>query len=346
MTCRGPVTVHVAVRRRGPASWDHEGVSSPVLVPLTLVLGDEDLLVSRAVSAVLRAAREADPQVDVRDLDAVDLQVGDLPELLSPSLFGERRVLVVRGAQDLTKEVAAELTSYAADSLDEVSIVVCHAGGQKGKAVLTGLQALARTVAAPRMTKLGDRRDFLRGELTADGRRTTEAAVTALLDAVGSDLRELCSAASQLLADTAGPIDEQVVARYYRGRADLTGFTIADRAMDGDLAGALELVRYGEATGLAPVLVTSALANGLRSIAMVASAGGAPSHQVAAALGMPPWKVDKTRKQARAWRPDGLSEALRAVAHADQDVKGGAADQQHAVERVLLAVVRARSSAR
>ena len=61
------------------------------------------------------------------------------------------------------------------------------------------------------MTKLSARRDFLREELRRDGRRVTEGAVTALLDAVGSDLRELSSAAGQLLADTSGPVDEEVV---------------------------------------------------------------------------------------------------------------------------------------
>lgn len=330
--------------------WDVTPLSVPttdLLSPLTLVVGDEDLLVSRAVSAVVAAARKADPDVDVRDLAGADILPGDLPELLSPSLFGERRVLVVRTAQDLDKAVAAELVGFLDDLGEEATVVVCHAGGAKGKATLTAMEkAGARVVKAPRMTKPGDRRDFLRGELKSSGRHVSEGALTAVLDAVGADLRELCSAASQLLADTDGPIDEEVVGRYYRGRADMTGFTVADRAVEGDLAGALELLRYGQATGLAPVLVTSALAGSLRSIAQVASAGNAPAHQLASALGMPPWKVDKTRRQARGWRPEGLSAALRAVAAADADVKGAAADQDYAVERVLLSVVQARGGGR
>ncbi len=325
------------------AAWQHQRVTADVLVPLTLVVGDEDLLVGRAVGTVVRAARAADPSVDVRDLAASELSAGDLPELLSPSLFGDRRVLVVRSAQDLGKDVAEQLGAYAREPLDEINVVVCHAGGAKGKALLTGLlTAGARRVDAPRMAKAAARRDFLRAELRGTGRTVTEGAVGALLDAVGSDLRELVGAAEQLLADTTGPVDEEVVGRYHRGRAELTGFTVADRAVEGDLAGALELVRFGQATGLAPVLVTSALAGALRSIAHVASAGHEPAAQVASRLGMPPWRVDKTRRQARGWRPEGLSAALREVAAADADVKGASADPQYAVERVLLAVVQAR----
>ncbi len=321
-------------------------VDKTALAALTLVVGEEDLLVWRAVSQVVEAARAADPGTDVRDLSAAELEPGDLPELLGPSLFGDRRVLVIRGAQDLSKEVAAELQAYAADGLDDVSVVVCHAGGQKGKPVLTALlSAGGRRVDAARVTKAGDRRSFVAAELRAGGRRASEGAVTLLLDAVGGDLRELASAAEQLCADTEGPIDADLVARYHRGRADLTGFAVADKAVEGDLAGALELTRYGQATGLAPVLVTSALASTLRSIAMVASARQASVAELAGRLAMPPWKVEKTRRQVRGWQPEALAGALRAVAAADLDVKGGAADAQYAVERALISVAQARAGA-
>jgi DNA polymerase-3 subunit delta len=114
-------------------------VPADVLVPLTLVVGEEELLVSRAVSTVVRAAREADADVDVRDVSAGELERGDLDDALSPSLFGERRVLVVRAAQDLAKDLAAELQACAADLPDDVHVVVVHAGGAKGKALLTAL---------------------------------------------------------------------------------------------------------------------------------------------------------------------------------------------------------------
>ena len=317
------------------------------LVPLTLVVGDEELLVGRAVSAVVRAAREADPDVGLRDVAGADLQRGDLDDILSPSLFGERRVLVIRTAQDLDKQVAAELVTYAGAPLEDVHVVVVHAGGAKGKALLAALAATKpHRIDAPKIATFGERREFLRRELRSDGRTVDENAVALLLDAVGSDLRELASAAGQLLSDTDGPITAEAVTRYHRGRAESSGFTVADRAVDGDLGGALELARWGQSTGLAPVLVTSALASTLRSMALVASAGRVPAHQLAGLLGMPPWKVEKTQRQARGWRPEGLSSALSAVAVADADVKGGAADQAYAVERVLLAVVQARQVGR
>ena len=334
--------------RGPPRPWDDAPVPESLLLsPLTLVVGDEELLVSRAVSAVVRAARARTPDVEVRDLEGATLVPGDLDEVLSPSLFGDERVVVVRAAHDLSKEAAAEVVAYLADPLPEVQLLLVHAGGTKGKQLLPPLVAAgARRVDCPKITKASERRDLVRRELRSDGRQVEEDAVTILIDAVGTDLRELCSAASQLLSDTEGPVTAEVVARYHRGRAEASGFAVADRAVDGDLAGALELARWGVSAGLAPVLVTSALASTLRAVAMVASAGRQSVGALAAQLGMPPWKVEKTQRQARGWRPDSIAAALQAVAQADGDVKGGAVDAGYAVERALLTVVRARNEAR
>ncbi|CAM5255706.1 Elongation factor 4 [Streptomyces tendae] len=82
---------------------------------------------------------------------------------------------------------------------------------------------------------------------------------------------------SQLTADVEGTIDEAVVGRYYTGRAEASSFTVADRAVEGRAAEALEALRWSLATGVAPVLITSALAQGVRAIGKLSSArGGRP----------------------------------------------------------------------
>ena len=62
------------------------------------------------------------------------------------------------------------------------------------------------------------------------------------------------------------------MARYYRGRAEATGFTVADRAVEGHLAQSLEQLRWALATGVSPVLICSALAQGVRLLGRVGSA--------------------------------------------------------------------------
>src|SRR5690606_1961482 len=94
------------------------GVSSSGRI--VLVLGDEELLVARAVEAAVAAARAADPGVEVHDHEATALSGGEVASLLSPSLFGGSRVLVVRGAQDARKDLAEALLGYAAHPQPDV----------------------------------------------------------------------------------------------------------------------------------------------------------------------------------------------------------------------------------
>lgn len=306
---------------------------------LSLVTGPEELLVDRAVAEVVEAARFADPSVEICDIAPGTLQPGTFAELVSPSLFGEAKVVVLRAVQDFASDQAEEIKRYLADPAEQIVLVLTHPGGVKGKALLDAVRKHKPTVVdCPKLTKPGERIAFLRAEFRRQRRTITEEAAQVVVDAVGSELRELSAAADQLLADTEGAIDEAVVARYYSGQAEVSGFMVADLTVEGRLGEALQQLRFALDTGVASVLITSALATGVRQIGKVASAGSNVRD-----LGMPLWKVDKIRRQARGWTPDGLTVALRAVATADAAVKGAAADPAYALEKCLVTIAGARS---
>ena len=319
--------------------------SGTLLAPVVLVVGEEEYLVDRSVRDLVTAARHAGLGGDVHDLDGAELGPGELESLTSPSLFGGGCLLVVRAAQNAAKDVAAELARYAKNPAPDVVLVLTHAGGAKGKELLAGVKAAgARVVECPKVTRFAERLDFIRAEFRRAGARADDGAARALLDAVGSDLRELAAACSQLAADTDGGINEAVVARYYRGRAEATGFTVADRAVEGHLAQALEQLRWALATGVSPVLICSALAQGVRLLGRVGSAPrGASSVALAAEVGAPPWKIDRVRQQLRGWHPNGIARALHAVAEADAQVKGEAASAAYALERAVRRIVASRA---
>lgn len=321
------------------------GMANPA--PVTLVVGDEEFLADRAVGSIVAAVRAADPGAELHDLQGGKVEPGELTGLASPSLFGDKSIIVIRSAQDLGKDVAAEIVKYAARPADDTVLVLAHPGGVKGKALVDGVKkAGADVVTVAKPTKAGERLDFIKAEIRREGRSISPAAAQALLDAVGSDLRELAAACNQLVFDTEGKnIDEAAVARYYRGRAEVSGFTIADLAIEGRLGEALEQLRWALATGVAPVLIVSALAGGLRSLAKV---GGAPRNlrggQLASHVGMPPWKIDRVKRQLGGWGPEGISAAMQAVATADEQVKGGGTDPAYALEKTIHLIVSSRSS--
>ncbi len=331
------------------------GVTPPAteVAPVTLVVGEEEFLVDRTVRDLIAAAREA----DVHDLEGAELGAGDLESLTSPSLFASGSVVVIRSAQNASKDVTAELVRFARTPAPDAILIMTHAGGAKGKELLAGAKAAgARVIECPKVTRFSERLDFIRAEFRRAGRRADDGAARALLDAVGSDLRELAAACDQLAADTdpsgaSGAsgvsgvgIDEAVVARYYRGRAEATGFTVADRAVEGHLAQALEQLRWALATGVSPVLICSALAQGVRLLGRVGSAPrGVSSAALAAEVGAPPWKIDRVRQQLRGWHPNGVARALHAVAEADAQVKGESASAAYALERAVRRIVASRA---
>ena len=312
--------------------------------PLLLVHGDEELLAARAITAVVDAARAAEPGADVREYEAGALTAGEVAEMLSPSLFGGRRVLVVRSGQDARKDLVTALLAYAKNPDPEVTLIVAHLGAGKGKPFADGLRAAGAEVISVAKLK-GDRERvaFVRDEFRRNGGRCAEAAAAALLAAVGNDLREVAAACSQLLADTDGKITPAVVARYYRGRAEVSGFTVADAAMLGDVPGALEALRWALHVGVDPVPIADAIADGVRTVARVAAAGRGNPYSLANSLGMPPWKIQRAQERSRGWTPEGLVDAMRAAADCNAAVKGGAEDRGYALEQAVFAVAAARS---
>src|SRR5450631_4514953 len=328
------------------------GRSAAPTTAVTVVVGEEELLVERAVARLVSEARSATSNAqagmadDVHEVRAAALKPGELASLTAPSLFGGGLIVVVRDVQDAAKNVAGELVSAAADPAPDVVLVLTHAGGVKGKALLATLTGQgAPIIECPKITRLGDRMQFVRAEFRQAGRTIEESGVRALLDALGNDLRELAAACSQLAADTTGVVDQAVVARYYRGRAEASGFTVADRAVEGRLGEALELLRWALAVGVSPVLITSGLAQGVRLLGRVGSAPRGQSGQaLAAEVGAPPWKIDKVRQQLRGWTPEGVAQALATVAEADAQVKGEGTSPGYALEVAIRRIVASRAA--
>ncbi|HVK21055.1 MAG TPA: DNA polymerase III subunit delta [Actinokineospora sp.] len=321
-------------------------MNSPAVTPppLQLVLGEEELLVERAVRAALDTARLADASADLTRVRVADLTGPELAELVSPSLFAEARVIVLDAAHDATQDIVGPVVAYIKAPSDGIVLVVVHNGGGRkaGKDIVAAMRKGEAVVTdCPKITKPAEREAFVRNEIRRAGGKTDPAAVAALVDSVGSDLRELAAASAQLVADTGGAVTEEAVRRYHTGRADVTGFAVAEKAVTGDVAGALEALRWAMQLGVPHVLVADALADAVRTVARVAGAGRADPFRLAGELGMPAWKVKKALAQSRGWKAAGLVEAMKVVADVNADVKGVAADPDYALERAVLKIGRA-----
>lgn len=312
-----------------------------VFAHTVLISGPEGLLADRAVAERIAAARAEDVEVEVSETDAGQLDRGVLAEITSPSLFATRRVGVVRDLGSLPADLHDDLTRLAADPGDELGLVLVHPGGNKGKGLLTALKKTRpETVECP-APKPWELPRFVVAEAKQNRTRMDTETAQALIDAVGHDLRALSTAVSQLAADCPqSEITRGLVQRYFGGRAEVTSFAVADAAVAGRSGAAMEQLRWALSTGVAPVLVTSALASALRGLGKYLSApGGLRDADLAGRIGVPPWKMKTIRAQARGWTENGLATTLQAVAVADAQVKGAADDPEYALERLVLTVL-------
>lgn len=314
---------------------------------LILVVGEDDFLRSQETTKVMVGQRAARPDADLA-LERVDASTADaassVADALSPALFGGERIVVLKSAEASTKDLVAVLTQYAASTDPEICLIVEHSGGGRAKTLAVDLQKAGAAVhRVPTVKSAEDRLKYVRSEVVAVGGKIDAKAAAALVEAVGEDLRSLSSAARQLVADAGGAITAEIVARYYRGRADVKVYAVADEIVAGHVAQGLERLRWALHEGTAEVVIADAIAESVRSVAKVAAAGRGNPNTLAGRLGMPAWKIRRIQQSSGGWSAAGLTQAMQIAARLNGEVKGQAADPQYAIEKAVLDIARAHS---
>jgi len=309
------------------------------LSPILLIHGGESVLADRALAEAL--ALRADFERTV--LDGSGLELGRYGEAVAPSLFADKRVVVIKDLQDVVSEVQEEIESLI-DQIDlNLHLIFIHKGGVKGKGLLDKIKKLKpEIVTCEPMKKASDKEEFVRQEFSRHGRKISSGAVTALVDATGSDMRELAAACSQISFDTnAGKavIDEDDIAKYYQGRIEATGFDVADATLAGNPTAALIALRNALDSGTDPIMIVSALTSSIRTLAKVSGAPrNANAFQLAGSLGLAPWQIDKARRQLSKWSPALIAFSVQELSKADVAIKGAEADPLYALERSVVSI--------
>lgn len=237
----------------------------------------------------------------------------------TPSMFGDGRLVVARGpAQPLDKEVE-RLSSWAASPPPELALVLVLGRATK---LLKGLGRHAEVfeVAAPKPWEVAD---WLVRFLKARGRTMKKDAATAMVEAVGGDLRELANGAEQLMLSTSGAIGIETVHRLFRG-LDSQLYTFLDAVMARDRSASLShlgaLVGTGE---YHPLVLTATLAKQFKALAGAKGAAKTAAPALAKDLDLSVGYVKRAFKHGRNFSSEEVRRAFRLIADADDTLKGG-----------------------
>lgn len=313
----------------------------PRPAPIVLVSGPEEVCAERAIAGIRDYLRAEDPALEVSDIRADSYESGTLFALTSPSLFGEPRLVRVAAVERCTDAFLAEAVAYVENPQEGATVVLRHTGASvRGKKLLDAIRGGAGEgieIACPAIKRDDDRYEFAAGEFRAAGTRIAAPALRTLVSAFTEDLTELAAACQQLIGDVEGDITAEVVAKYYGGRVEVSGFAVADAAIAGRYGEAIVALRHALASGSDPVPLVAAFAMKLRTMARVAGSRE-PSRSLASKLGMKDWQIDRARRDLAGWNERTLGLAIQATARADAEVKGAARDPLFALERMVAVI--------
>ena len=304
--------------------------------PVHLLVGEE-FLADEALERV-RAESGADPLAE---------QVFDptvpAPELLTAlgtsSLLGGTRVVVIRDAEGLKKDQIDGLTRYLDAPSPDVILVLIASNRTKLDPVVRKTGEVL-TLDPPKGRRLVA---WLRPRGRDKGLRLDDRASWALIDSVGTDLRELDNALQQLATayGSGATIGAREVHRVFPRLADERIFALTDGLGDRRVAVAMTALRRLLDQGEEPLVVFGSLVAHVRRLLRARRYAEQGSGAVADALGMPAWRAERLQKQARSYKEEELVAALQKLAELDLELKGELPPEakEAALERAVVQIV-------
>jgi len=302
----------------------HDGGGRRGKLPtLALIWGEDEFLLRESAHDLL-----AEHGLRADEVDAAEWRGGETSDLATPSLFGERRALLVTGAQSLSDAASTELRTYLSshgDGDDSVLILTAISRGRSGPAIGKAVTAAGGAVRQVTLR----RQDLPRWVLERAKRRGVSLSppgATALIGAVGDGPAELDQAVEQLRAAFPNqPVGPEQVHAQFRGLGDQQIWDLCDRALAGRLGDALVALRSLLEDGEAGLLILGGIAARVRDLIRVRSLPDRmPAAEAAKAAGLRfDWQVRRYREQAARFTREELDALHERVAEADRAIKGG-----------------------
>jgi DNA polymerase-3 subunit delta len=265
-------------------------------------------------------------------------EAAELVEALeTASLLGDRRLVVVRDAQDLKKDQAEALAGYL-ESPSPSSVLVLVASGRTKLDAVVRAKGDVVALDAPKGRRLVT---WLRDRARARRLKLDERAAWALVDAVGTELRDLDAALEQL-ATGIGPeatVDAAKVRSMFARLADERIYAFTDAVGDRRLPLATSTLRRLLDQGDEPLVLFGALVAHIRRLLRARRYVDQGARVVGDALGLPTWRAERVQRQARSFTEDELVASMDVLAETDVEMKGDFPSPEGALERAVIRIV-------
>ena len=291
--------------------------------PVYLLWGEDAFLLREAAFELLGELRPV-------EVDSAQWQGGETADLVTPSLFGERRALLVSNARALPEQGVSELGRYLEAPDPDATLILLAVVGERAKAP-AALSKLVKDVGTVTEVKIQ------RKELPAWILRRAKAkeldlapdGAAALVETLGEEPGALDQALDQLASAFGGQrVTREAVTRQFRGLGEQHVWDLCDKAFARDLPGAMRSLRTLLESGEAGLLILGSITARLRDVVRIKALPDRVSQADAArAAGLRfDWQVRRYRDQAKRFSPQELAEIHEVIAWADRALKSGATE--------------------
>jgi len=266
--------------------------------------------------------------VQPREIEASAWQGGETADLSTPSLFGERRALLVTDARHLPEVAARELAAYLASPAPDALLVLSATVGERAR-VPAGLVKLVQPVGEVREVKVArkDLPGWVARRAKAKALELAPDTASAIVERLGEDPAALDQALDQLGSAFPGSrVTRELVAEQFRGLGDQHVWDLCDRAFARDLPGSMRSLATLLQSGEDALPILGGIASRLRDLVRVRSLPDRmPPGDLARAAGLRfEWQARRYRESARRFSMEELVDIHERVVEADRALKSGA----------------------
>ena len=325
-----------------------------------LIYGDDSLSVEEMLAS-LRADAGADELYDVSTttLDGASVSLAELEAAWSTIPFlADRRTVMVRGllarmergrggstrSGDIDEEWAdiGERLAIVPESSD---VIFVDAAVNRGNPLLRAIRPLAQ-VHEFRLPSVREMPGWVRQRADRLGAAIEPSAISALVDAIGNDTRIIDMELQKLaLYRSDGMIRRQDVEAMVSYVREANIFAAVDATLEGRAGIALRLVHQLLDAGRPPTYLITMLARQMRFliVAKDMKARGFQQDEIGRKLAISGYPLTKTMQQEGRFDAVRLVEIHRRLIEADLSIKTGAADEEMALDALIVALSAAQS---
>jgi DNA polymerase III subunit delta len=311
--------------------------------PLYLIVGAQDLLLNQAVESLKSSVAEvADLDFNLETFDGESASADDIIAACNTLPFvSDRRLVIVRGVEKLSKEDAETLVGYAGDPSPTTILALVGKKLAKNTRLYKAVDKLGGVIER----KAPEAREYPRkvqDMFAAAGKRISLDGAEYLVNAVGRDLQRLSVEVNKTVSYVGDRVDvtladtEEVASTTAKTSVFELGTALGNRDCSTALRLLNRLLGDGESVYGLHALALRQLRDLLSARALI-DRGQGSQDELARALGRPSWQMRNLAGQARRFSAGELVALLQAAAASEAEMKTSR-DPRLAFERWIVKV--------